>query len=71
MGNGPFEGPFSTMDNPRLEFALEIRLAFPRAQMIANTPAGGNRSAAHVDQEIVHERDPGTLLHRRASLYRH
>ena len=24
---------FSTMDNPRLEFAMEIRLAFPRAQV--------------------------------------
>ena len=36
MSNGPFEGPFSTMDNPRLEFALEVRLAFPRAQMIAS-----------------------------------
>jgi len=29
-GNGPFaDGPFSTLDNPRLEFAMEIRLAFP------------------------------------------
>jgi len=52
MTNGPFEGPFSTMDNPRLEFALEVRLAFPRAQMIANTPAGGNRSAVYVTEGV-------------------
>ncbi|HEY5410104.1 MAG TPA: DUF3237 family protein, partial [Caulobacteraceae bacterium] len=42
-------GPFSTMDNPRLEFAIEVRLSFPKAQMIANTPAGGSRSAVYVE----------------------
>ena len=42
-------GPFSSMDNPRLEFAMEVRLSFPKAQMIANTPAGGSRSAVYVE----------------------
>jgi hypothetical protein len=40
---------YSTMDDPRLEFAMEIRLQFPRVQMIANTPAGGSRSAVYVE----------------------
>ena len=40
---------YSTMDSPRLEFALEIKLQFPRVQMIANTPMGGNRSAVYVE----------------------
>lgn len=31
---------YSTMENPRLEFAMVIRLTFPRAQVIPNTPAG-------------------------------
>ena len=44
------DGPFSTMDNPRLEFALEVRLAFPRVQTILNVPAGGMRSAVYVTE---------------------
>src|SRR5689334_25153840 len=40
---------YSTMDNQQLEFAMEIRLSFPRVQMIPNTPAGGNRSAVYVE----------------------
>ncbi len=40
---------FSTLDNPRLEFAMEVRLQFPRVQTIVNTPMGGNRSAVYVD----------------------
>jgi hypothetical protein len=40
---------FSTIDNPRLEFAMEVRLQFPRVQTIPNTPAGGNRSAVYVE----------------------
>ena len=40
---------FSTLDNPRLEFAMEVRLQFPRVQTILNTPMGGNRSAVYVD----------------------
>ena len=41
---------YSTMDNPRLEFAMEVRLKFPQVQMIANTPNGGNRSAVYVNE---------------------
>ncbi|MFC7049839.1 DUF3237 domain-containing protein [Emcibacter nanhaiensis] len=41
---------YSTMDNPRLEFAMEVRLKFPTVQMIANTPNGGNRSAVYVNE---------------------
>ena len=44
-----YDPPFSTMDDPRLEFALEVRLTFPTAYMIANTPWGGNRSAVLVE----------------------
>jgi hypothetical protein len=40
---------YSTMDNPRLEFAMEVRLSFPRVQVIPNTPAGGSRSAVYVE----------------------
>ena len=41
-------GPFSTMDNPRLEFAMEVKLTFPRVQTIPNVPSGGARSAVYV-----------------------
>lgn len=41
---------FSTMDNPRLEFAMEVRLSFPTVQMIPNTPMGGNRGAVYVTE---------------------
>lgn len=44
-----FAPPFSTLDNPRLEFVMEVRLTFPRVQMIVNTPWGGNRSAVYVE----------------------
>jgi len=40
---------YSTIDNPRLEFAMEIKLAFPRVQTIMNVPSGGNRSAVYVE----------------------
>lgn len=40
---------YSTMDNPRLEFALEVRLTFPRVQTIPDTPWGGNRTAVYVE----------------------
>jgi hypothetical protein len=46
--NGPFKPPYSTFENPRLEFAMEVRLTFPSVYTIANTPAGGNRSAVLV-----------------------
>ncbi|WP_321390764.1 DUF3237 domain-containing protein [Emcibacter sp.] len=41
---------YSTMENPRLEFVMEVRLKFPTVQMIANTPNGGNRSAVYVNE---------------------
>src|SRR5256885_2102177 len=41
--------PYSTMDNPRLEFAMEIRPTFPRIQGIPNKPAGGSRTAVYVE----------------------
>ena len=40
---------FSTVVDPRLEFALEVRLVFPRAQHIPNVPSGGVRSAVYVE----------------------
>ena len=43
------EDPFSTMDNPRLEFAMAVTLRFTRVQMIPDTPNGGMRSAVYVD----------------------
>ena len=44
----PFAGPFSTIDNPRLEFVMEVRLTFPEVYTLANVPSGGNRSAVLV-----------------------
>ena len=44
----PFSGPFSTIDNPRLEFVMEVRLTFPEVYTLANVPSGGNRSAVLV-----------------------
>jgi len=41
---------YSTMDNPRLEFAMAVTLRFTRVQMIPNTPSGGMRSAVYVDE---------------------
>jgi hypothetical protein len=40
---------YSTLDTPRLEFAMEIRLTFPRVQTIPNVPSGGSRSAVYVE----------------------
>lgn len=40
---------FSTMDQPRFEFALEVRLRFTRVQQITQLPSGGIRSAVYVD----------------------
>ena len=44
----PFAGPYSTIDNPRLEFVMEVRLTFPEVYTLANVPSGGNRSAVLV-----------------------
>ena len=40
---------FSTMEQPRFEFALEVRLRFTRVNQITQLPAGGIRSAVYVD----------------------
>ncbi|MEZ5891868.1 MAG: DUF3237 domain-containing protein [Parvularculaceae bacterium] len=45
---------FSTMDNPQLEFAMEVRLWFTRVQMIAESPLGGRRTAVYVDKGEFH-----------------
>ena len=44
----PFTPPFSDIDNPRLEFAMEVRLTFPEVYSIAPHPFGGMRSAVLV-----------------------
>jgi hypothetical protein len=44
----PFAGPFSSIDNPRLEFVMEVRLTFPEVYTLANVPSGGMRSAVLV-----------------------
>ena len=44
----PFSGPYSTLDNPRLEFVMEVRLTFPEVYTLANVPSGGMRSAVLV-----------------------
>jgi len=41
--------PFSTMTEPKLEFAMEVRLRFTRVQTIPDVPLGGMRSAVYVD----------------------
>ena len=44
----PFTGPFSTLDNPRMEFVMEVRLQFPEVYSMAPHPFGGMRSAVLV-----------------------
>jgi len=44
----PFAAPFSELDNPRLEFAMEVRLTFPEVFTISPHPNGGMRSAVLV-----------------------
>lgn len=44
----PFAGPFSTIDNPRLEFVMEVQLTFPEVHTIAPHPNGGMRTAVLV-----------------------
>ncbi len=48
MSEGPFPSPFSTVDNPRLEFVMEVRLKFPEAYSMAPLPGGGMRTAVLV-----------------------
>ena len=38
----PFAAPFSELDNPRLEFVMEVRLTFPEVFTIAPHPSGGS-----------------------------
>ena len=45
---------FSTMDQPRFEFALEVRLRFTRVNLITQLPTGGARSAVYVDSGEFH-----------------
>jgi hypothetical protein len=40
----------STMNQPRLEFAFEVRLKFTRVQNIPNMPSGAGRGAVYVDE---------------------
>ena len=47
--NRPFGSAVSTITEPKLEFAFEVRLRFTRAQMIEGMPSGANRSAVYVD----------------------
>jgi hypothetical protein len=44
----PFAAPFSTLDNPRMEFVMEVRLQFPEVYSMAPHPFGGMRSAVLV-----------------------
>ncbi len=44
----PFAGPFSTIDNPRMEFVMEVRLQFPEVYTMAPIPTGGARTAVLV-----------------------
>lgn len=47
-----FLSPFSdasTIDNPKLEFAFEVRLRFTRVHLIPDMPVGAGRGAVYVD----------------------
>ena len=44
----PFAAPFSAVDNPRLEFVMEVRLQFPEVYSMAPLPGGGMRTAVLV-----------------------
>ncbi|HKV03727.1 MAG TPA: DUF3237 domain-containing protein [Candidatus Acidoferrales bacterium] len=45
----PFGSIVSTIAEPKLEFALEVRLRFTRVQLIEGMPSGANRSAVYLD----------------------
>ena len=42
----------STMTEPRLEFAFQVRLKFTRVQNIPNMPMGAGRGAVYVDEGV-------------------
>jgi len=44
----PFQPPYSALDNPRMEFVVEVRLQFPEVYSMAPVPRGGMRSAVLV-----------------------
>ncbi|MEO5705770.1 MAG: DUF3237 domain-containing protein [Alteraurantiacibacter sp.] len=46
----PFTAPFSTIDNPRLEMVMEVRLNFPEAYSMVPLPGGGMRTAVLVQE---------------------
>ena len=45
----PFGEAVSTIAEPRLEFAFEVRLRFTRVQMIEAMPSGASRGAVYLD----------------------
>jgi Protein of unknown function (DUF3237). len=53
---------FSTLDEPRFEFAFEVRLKFTRVQNIPDMPIGAGRGAVYVDEGTFE----GPLLRGRA-----
>jgi hypothetical protein len=48
-GDMPMTSGFSTMMEPKLDFAFELTLQFTRVQSIPDTANGGMRSAVYVD----------------------
>jgi len=58
----PFEKPFSTIDNPRMELVMEVRLTFPEVYNMAPLPGGGMRTAVLVQGGVFE----GPLLKGRA-----
>ena len=46
---GPFGDARSTLQEPKLEFAFEVRLRFTRVQNINDMPTGAGRGAVYVD----------------------
>ena len=49
----PFAGPFSTIDNPRLEFVMEVRLTFPEVYTLANIPMHRMGEAEEVAKAVL------------------
>jgi Protein of unknown function (DUF3237) len=45
----PFGEAYSTLREPKLEFAFEVRLRFTRVQNISAMPTGAGRGAVYVD----------------------
>ena len=48
-GPGPFSEAHSLLEQPKLEFAFEVRLRFTRVQNISTMPTGAGRGAVYVD----------------------